>query len=223
MRCLRAGLLFAISALLLVISLRPSLKAQDRPATAPATSPLPPPGATTAKPGTITVRDALEKPFAFPFRKPTALEAVCRHLRLALNAPVVLDLAALARQDVRPDDEVQLELDGVRLKTGLKLLLDQVGLSYSVVPEDNLLIVTDSAGAENTIDRVLSELKALHRDMHDLQDSVDDLRAQLGLDDAAGPRVRKPTIIEEMPAKPNAKPEEPPAKPQPQPRSRLGL
>ena len=53
-----------------------------------------------------------------------------------IKGAVVLDLAALGRQDVEPDDPVQLELEGVRLKTGLKLLLDQVGLTFRVVAED---------------------------------------------------------------------------------------
>ena len=43
----------------------------------------------------------------------------------------MLDLAALDRQGVEPDEAVQLELEGVRLKTGLKLLLDQVGPDLS--------------------------------------------------------------------------------------------
>ena len=40
---------------------------------------------------------------------------------------VMLDIAALGRQDIEPEETVQLELEGVRLKTGLKLLLDQAG------------------------------------------------------------------------------------------------
>ena len=59
---------------------------------------------------------------------------------------MVLDLAALDRKSAKPDDTVQLELDGVRLKTGLKLLLDQVGLTFRVVAEDNLMIITDQEG-----------------------------------------------------------------------------
>ncbi len=81
---------------------------------------------------------------------------------------------------MKPDDPVQLQLEGVRLKTGLKLLLDQVGLTYQVVPEDNLLILTDTQGSADPIDRVLSEIKALHRDLHDVQDAIDEIRGALG-------------------------------------------
>jgi hypothetical protein len=213
--------LLGVAALGIVILLRMDLQAEERPAIAQVAPPRQPEGPAVRPVGATSVQDALEKPFSFPFHKPTTLEEVCRHLRLTLNAPVVLDLAALARQELKPDDEVQLELEGVRLKTGLKLLLDQVGLSYHVVPEDNLLIVTDVKGSGDPFDRVLSELKALHRDVHDLQDTVDNLRTDLGLDAEAGPRLRKPTIIEELPAKPNEKPQ--PSPTNPQPRSRQGL
>jgi hypothetical protein len=167
-------------------------------------------------PAAPTVQDALQRTFAFPFAEPTSLKDVCQYLRQALKAPVVLDLAALDRQELEPDDPVRLELEGVRLKTGLKLLLDQVGLTYQVVPEDNLLILTDTQGSTEPIDQILSELKALHRDMHELQTAVDDVKWSLGLDeDEPGAMMHKPTIIEEVPGedKPLEKPEElPPAK-----------
>ena len=108
---------------------------------------------------------------------------------------------------------MQLELEGVRLKTGLKLLLDQVGLTYRVVAEDNLMIITDQEGSEDPADRIWAELRALHRDLHAVQDAVDDLTDYLGRRSGEGARVRKPTIIEEMPENPDEKPEIGPEKP----------
>ncbi len=142
------------------------------------------------------------------------MEEVCKHLKASLKAAVVLDLAALDRQKVEPDDSVQLELDGVRLKTGLKLLLDQVGLTYRVVAEDNLMIITDREGSEDLAERVLAELRALHRDLHELQDAVDELRESMGDEGEEGLRVHKPTIIEEMPERGGEKPESLPARPE---------
>ncbi len=124
---------------------------------------------------------------------------MAKHLGRSLNAPVAIDRAALDRLGLKVNDDVQLELKGVRLKTGLKLLLDQLDLTYKVVPEDNLLIFTDAAGSADPNDAVLTELKSLHRDLHDVQDAVDDIRAAMGLDEEGGARLRKPTIIEEMP------------------------
>jgi hypothetical protein len=188
------------AAVLALATARLSLKAQDRPIVDEPTRPGPRSASTVrSDAAACSVQDALERPFTLPFASPTRLDEVCRHLQRSLKAPVVLDIAALDRQDVRPDDTVQLELDGVRLKTGLKLLLDQVGLTYKVVSGDNLLVVTDRHGSDDPLDRVLDELRALHRDLHDVQDSVDDLRWTLGLEEDEGPRMRKPTIIEELP------------------------
>jgi hypothetical protein len=160
--------------------------------------------------GPASAQDVLLRPYRFAFSRPTSLAQVCIRLKESLGVPVVLDVAALGRQDVDPDDTVQLELDGVRLKTGLKLLLDQVGLTYHVVPEDNLLIITDREGSEDPLDRIWNELRTLHRDLHDMQDAVDDLAGALYDEKGEGPRVRKPTIIEEKPeSEPSA--EQPPA------------
>ncbi len=155
-----------------------------------------------------SVQDALLKPYPFRFARPTPLADVAQQLSRELGSPVVLDLAALDRLDVKPEDTIKLELQGVRLKTGLKLLLDQVGLTYKVVAEDNLLILTDKQGSEDPIERVMAEIHELHRDIHDIQDALDEVRELTGLSGAEGARVRKPTIIEEMPENQNAKPQE---------------
>jgi hypothetical protein len=171
---------------------------------------------TATPPASGSIQDVLLRPFHFPFNRPTTLTQVCLQLKQTLGVPVVLDLAALERQDVDADDTVQLELDGVRLKTGLKLLLDQVGLTYHVVPEDNLLIITDREGSEDPLDRIWTELRNLHRDIHEVQDVVDELSESLSKDTDEGPRVRKPTIIEEKPDRDpfGEQPEGSPNKPQ---------
>ena len=165
-------------------------------------------------PASGSLQDALLRPYRFPFGIRTPLRQVCAHLKQTLKAAVVLDLAALDRQDVEPEDPVQLDLEGVRLKTGLKLLLEQVGLTYRVVAEDNLMIITDREGSEDPGERVWSELRALHRDLHDLQDSLEELRDHLGDEGGTGPHLRKPTIIEEMPGSGVEKPRTPPAQPE---------
>ena len=149
------------------------------------------------------IADAMLQPTRLPFAKETTLEEVAVYLRKELKVNVVLDLAALGRHDLKSSSKVRLELDDVRLKTGLKLLLDQVGLTTKIIPEDNLLIITDKSEADEPIHRVLDEIKALHRDIHTLQDDVRDVRTMLEtpaeVDEPVG-RVRNPTIIEEMPA-----------------------
>ena len=149
----------------------------------------------------VSITDALLRPLDLPFAEPTTLTDVQKYLTEQLGGAVVLDLAAMDRLDVAPDDTVQLDLKGVRLKTGLKLLLDQVGMTWRVVAEDNLLILTDAKEAGESIDQALRQLKALHDEMHDLQDAVDDLRdlveEELGVEPESDPNtalfVRSPT------------------------------
>ena len=136
------------------------------------------------------MQDALLKPYHFRFGRPTSLADVKERLARDLGAIVVLDLAALDRLEIEPEDTVTLELEGVRLKTGLRLLLDQVGLTYRVVAEDNLLVLTDKEGADDPLERVMAELHELHRDVHDVQDAIDDLREVMGLVGPEGARAQ---------------------------------
>jgi hypothetical protein len=183
---------------------------------------------TPARPGpTGQIADAMLQPVRLPFGEGSSLEDVAAYLRRELKANVVLDLAALDRHELKPTDRVRLDLEGVRLKTGLKLLLDQVGLTTKVVPEDNLLIITDKAEADEPIARVIEEIKALHRDLHAVQDDVREIRDMLivPVDEEPMAKARNPTIIEEMPGEEGkAKPKEDEAKKKDRPsRSRPGI
>jgi hypothetical protein len=173
------------------------------------------------------IADAMLQPIRLPFAAETSLEDVAAYLRKELKANVVLDRAALDRQDLEPTDKVQMELSDVRLKTGLKLLLDQVGLTAKIVPEDNLLIITDKEESEEPIDRVLVEIKALHRDVHSLQDDVRNLRNLIEapiVEGEPGATMRKPTIIEEKPGPRDDSRPEPSKKPKDKPsRTRAGI
>lgn len=152
------------------------------------------------------ISDILLQKMDLRFASGIGLQALAADLRQRTGANVVLDLAALERHELEPTRQVRIDLGDVRLKTGLKLLLDQVGLTIKVVPEDNLLIVTDHAEVDEPIERVLSEIKALHRDLHDVQDEVRDLRDILETpmegDEDPVVRLRNPTIIEEQQGKP---------------------
>jgi hypothetical protein len=171
-RWARWGLVVVAVGAGLAASARWSLLAQDRAAKAQprAREAAAPRGAV------VSVQEALLRPIDLPFAEETPLEAVRQYLARSLGAQVVLDRGALDRLELTPGDTVQIDLKGVRLKVGLRLLLDQVGLSYRVEPEDNLLILTDPESSDDPAQRAASELKSLHREMHDLQDAVDDLR-----------------------------------------------
>jgi hypothetical protein len=172
------------------------------------------------------ISDAMLRPIRLPFNEGKSLEDVAAYLRRELRANVVLDLAALDRHELKPTDRVRIDLDGVRLKTGLKLLLDQVGLMARVVPEDNLLLITDKAEADETIDRVLEEVQALHRDLHAVQDDVREIRDMISIpvEEEPAAKARNPTIIEEMPAEEGkAKPKDAEKKRERPSRSRPGI
>ncbi len=175
--------------------------------------------------GSGHIADAMLQPLRLPFNDGKSLEDVAVYLRKELKANVVLDLAALDRHELKPTHHVRIDLDGVRLKTGLKLLLDQVGLTTRVIPEDNLLLITDKAEADEPIDRLFEEVRAVHREMHTLQDDVREIRDILTVPVEEEPvaKARNPTIIEEMPAEDKAKAkDEDPRKNRPS-RSRPGI
>lgn len=183
------------------------------------------PAATPPRSGEkVSLQEALLRPYPFAFSGPTPLNEVAARLTDDLGGEVVLDLAALERLGVSRGDTVELELQGARLKTGLKLLLGQLDLTYRVVPEDNLLIITDAEGSTDPIDQVWAELDHMHRDVHDIQDGLDDLRDLLGVDLDGGAQLRRPTIIEEMPGAtpnelpvPDLEPDAPPVEDEPLP------
>lgn len=150
--------------------------------------------------------DLLEREVTVPFAEETSLSDVAAHLARSLKVRIAFDPAALSRQDLFPEDVIQLQIEGpLRLKTALPLLFEQVGLTYRFIAEDNLLVLTDARGAGDPTREILDELRDLHRDLHDLQDAVDELRGdQMGEE---GPSIRKPTLIEEVPPPPDDQPE----------------
>jgi len=140
----------------------------------------------------------LEKPGTFPFVEETPLAAVAEHLRRDLNAQVVLDLAALKRLKLDENAAVRLDLKNVRRSTGLRLLLEQVDMTFRVEDEDNLLILTDRRGAADPLERLEARLDGMHREIHDLQDAVEEVYQTVAPREE-GPVLRTPTIIEELP------------------------
>ncbi len=197
MKFARCGLVAVAVAACVFASARWTLQAQDRSARGQAKGRGDNTGVRVASEAAVSIQDALLRPLDLPFEEETSLEEVRQYLGKALGGQVVLDRSALDRLELSPEDTVQLDLKGVRLKVGLKLLLDQVGLSFRVVPEDNLLILTDPEGSDDDGQRALAELKAMHREMHDLQDAVDDLRdlveEELGFEPE--PQKRRPTLV----------------------------
>jgi hypothetical protein len=90
---------------------------------------------------------ALEKPIPMHFPDATALQDVLKWIKTASQGkddegiPIYLDPVGLAEAEKTPTSPVEsIDLEGVPLKTTLRLMLRQLGLAYAV--RDGVLIVS---------------------------------------------------------------------------------
>jgi hypothetical protein len=96
--------------------------------------------------------NALEKPVPMHFHEDTPLEDVLRHIRAATRGPdgraidIFVDPIGLQEAEKSMTSTVRnVELDGVPLKTSLRLCLDQLDLTYRI--RDGYLLVTSKERA----------------------------------------------------------------------------
>ena len=88
----------------------------------------------------------LEEPVSMSFANETPLEDVLKYIKSATQGPndtgipIYVDPAGLSEAEKTMTSPVSLDLEGVPLKTTLRLLLKQLGLTYAV--EDGLLTIT---------------------------------------------------------------------------------
>ncbi len=102
--------------------------------------------AADASPGTKKVLAELEEPISMSFAQPTALDDMLTYLKqITTNPPGVdgipfhVDPLGLQKAGRSMTSTVSIDLDGVPLKTTLRLMLKQLGLAYTV--KDGLLII----------------------------------------------------------------------------------
>ncbi len=97
-------------------------------------------------PKTQSILDKLKEPVSMPFPNDTPLEEVLEYVKNATKGPndngipIYVDPIGLNEADKTMASTVTLNLEGVPLKTTLKLLLKQLGLVYTV--KDGLLTIT---------------------------------------------------------------------------------
>ena len=88
----------------------------------------------------------LEKPIAMRFAVETPLEDVLKHIKQATTAPkssglpIYIDPEGLKDAQADLHSAVRIDLEGVPLKTSLRLILKQLGLAYCI--RDGVLIVS---------------------------------------------------------------------------------
>jgi hypothetical protein len=96
---------------------------------------------------------ALEQPVPIPFPEDTPLEDVLKYIQITAHGPdgkgipIYVDPMGLQEAEKTLTSTVRIDLEGVALKTTLRLCLDQLDLSYSI--RDGLLLIT-SQGREAT-------------------------------------------------------------------------
>ncbi len=115
--------------LLVVISLHENIETQARPVVTIDTSPK-----------TMAIVEVLNKPCAMPFPNETPLENILHYILNKpanekagnLSVPIFVDPKALEKTRTSVTSPVVIDVDGVPLRTTLRLLLRQLGLAYSV-------------------------------------------------------------------------------------------
>jgi hypothetical protein len=95
---------------------------------------------------TKSIQAKLDQPIAMSFPNDTPLEDVLKYIKTATQdandpgIPIYVDPLGLQEADKTLTSNVSIDLEGVPLKTTLRLLLKQLGLTYTV--KDGFLMIT---------------------------------------------------------------------------------
>ncbi len=109
----------------------------------------------------------LETPVAMPFQNETSLDDVLKYIREAIagpkgskapGIPIYVNPKGLAEAEKSLQSTITINLEGIPLKTTLRLVLEQIDLGYCV--RDGILIITSAEGVADEIDDALAEIEA---------------------------------------------------------------
>ncbi len=110
----------------------------------------------------------LDEPIVMSFAQETPLSDVLKYIQAATTGkkesggiPVYVDPIALQETEKTIDSPVALNLEGVPLKTTLRLALKQLGLAYCVI--DGLLYIGTEEGVMQELSEAESELSETNR------------------------------------------------------------
>lgn len=106
-------------------------------------------------PRSVQIQAKLEAPLSMPFNNETPLEDVIKYIKNATvspqlpdGIPIYVDPTAMQAVEKTMTSPVTLNLEGVPLKTTLYLMLQQLGLRYTVT--DGLLVITNATAPSTT-------------------------------------------------------------------------
>ena len=111
----------------------------------------------------------LEQPIAMPFINDTSLDDILKYIREATSGPksqaskapglqIYVDPVGLGEAEKSLQSTVSINLEGIRLKTTLQLILAQLDLDYYV--RDGVLIITGIESISDQLEEALRELEA---------------------------------------------------------------
>ena len=116
-------------------------------------------------PRSKAVLKKLEEPISMSFAAETPLEDVLKYIRQATvspnsatGVPIYVDPKGLNEAKAALQSPITLNLEGVPLKTTLRLMLKQIGLAYCV--RDGVLIISSIQGINEELREAQSELEA---------------------------------------------------------------
>ncbi len=106
----------------------------------------------------------LEEPISMSFASETPLEDVLKYIRQATTTnnsssiPIYVDPKGLKDAEATLQSAIRLDLEGVPLKTTLRLMLKQIGLAYCV--RDGVLIISSVQGINEELREAQQEMEA---------------------------------------------------------------
>lgn len=136
----------------------------------------------------VAIREKLVERDAFAYED-MPLKEIVNDLKMKWDIPIVIDMKALSEASVTADQPISIQLPKVTRKSGLKLILEPIELTYVV--RDEVLVVTTQEEAKRTLFTCFYDLRDLITAVEE-----DELRARKLFGEAAPAAETKPTAKE---------------------------
>jgi hypothetical protein len=113
-------------------------------------------------PKNLALLKELDEPWEMAFSKPTPLQEVLKYIKTTIKKsgrpplPIYIDPKALSEEGMTLESPVVIDLEGVPLKTALRLVLKQLGLAYCV--RDGVVVISSPDGIREELTEAASEL-----------------------------------------------------------------
>ncbi|WP_145274516.1 hypothetical protein [Tautonia plasticadhaerens] len=132
----------------------------------------------------VRITGLLDRPITMPFDSDTPLGDALEYIRQATaeaeggmeqGIPIYVDEIGLQDAEQSLQSPIRISLEGIPLKTTLRLMLDQLDLVYEVLPE-GLLLITSKESENSAADPMLlllDEVRALRAEVRELKGLIE--------------------------------------------------